>query len=75
MINVYTNAHIVIAANHAKNSSVGCFHAREPRPEATITLPGVFEAPEDEVTVQALLLSPDDEYPLEPRQFRKRTFN
>lgn len=39
MTEVYSNAHLVIAANHAKDSSAGCFHMRTPRPRCVINLP------------------------------------
>ena len=61
MANVYSNAHIVIMANHANNSSLGCFHVREPRPIATITLSRFCEGNENDVTVQGLLLFPNNE--------------
>jgi hypothetical protein len=62
MCNVYSNASFVIAANHAENNSVGCFHTREHLPKATITLSTRSGNEEDKVLVQALLLLNQDEY-------------
>jgi hypothetical protein len=70
MINVYSNAHIVLAANHAKNNSVGCFHKRAHIPTATITLPSFGSGGDDEVTVQAMLLPPSDEHGSLPADFQ-----
>ncbi|KAH8684290.1 heterokaryon incompatibility protein-domain-containing protein, partial [Tricladium varicosporioides] len=43
MTDVYSNAYLVIAANHAKDGNGGCFHNREARPQAKINLPDLFE--------------------------------
>ncbi|KAK7917749.1 hypothetical protein PG985_011357 [Apiospora marii] len=40
MHDVYSNAYLTIAANHAKNSSEGCFNIRSPRPSCDVDLPG-----------------------------------
>jgi hypothetical protein len=63
MINVYSNAHVVIAANHAKNSSEGCFHSRPARPEADLLLPGSAIGNQSFVSVKAVLLVLRDENP------------
>lgn len=68
MINVYANAHIVIAANHAENSSIGCFHNRQPRPVANIVLSSSSENNYEDFTVQAHLIFPGDENSLDTRQ-------
>jgi hypothetical protein len=70
MINVYSGAHIVIAANHANNNSAGCFHIRNSRPEATITLARFSGNDEIESTLRALLLLPGDEYGWRASEFR-----
>jgi hypothetical protein len=59
---VYSNAHIVSAANHAKDSSVGCLHTRQFRPDATITISGFSGNGGNETSVRATLLFPGDEY-------------
>ncbi|KAF4945383.1 hypothetical protein FGADI_11985 [Fusarium gaditjirri] len=41
MMNVYTNAYVVIAANHASDSRGGCFHIRPSRVKANVTLPSI----------------------------------
>lgn len=53
MTHVYSGAHVVLAANHAKNSSEGCFHDRD-RPTTKITIPDVG-------TVVAQLILPGSE--------------
>lgn len=55
MCDVYSNAHLVIAANRSGNSAGGCFHIREPRPHAVINLPGSTES------VNAMSLFPSDQ--------------
>ncbi|KAK7996718.1 transcription activator of gluconeogenesis [Apiospora arundinis] len=40
MHDVYSNAHLTIAANHASKPSEGCFHIRSPRPSCDVDLPG-----------------------------------
>ncbi|CAG8955478.1 hypothetical protein HYFRA_00010345 [Hymenoscyphus fraxineus] len=40
MTEIYSNAHIVIANNHGRDSSIGCFGTRPPRPMAEVRLPG-----------------------------------
>ncbi|TVY80634.1 hypothetical protein LSUE1_G004553 [Lachnellula suecica] len=63
MIDVYSNAHLVIAANHAKNSSVGCFHTRASR------LRGIVNLPSYGVDVHTILLHPHDEWIAGGRDF------
>lgn len=41
MTAVYSNAHLVIAIDHAADSSVGAFHNRPPRPGSKMFLPGL----------------------------------
>ncbi|KAF5586880.1 het domain protein [Fusarium subglutinans] len=41
MLNVYSDAYVVIAANHASDSAGGCFHIRPARISASLTLPGI----------------------------------
>ncbi|KAF5560494.1 het-domain-containing protein [Fusarium phyllophilum] len=41
MLNVYSDAYVVIAANHASDSAGGCFHVRPSRISASLTLPGI----------------------------------
>ena len=52
---IYSNAYIVIAANHARSDSEGCFHERPARPETKVDLPELGE-------VHTQLLYPRDEY-------------
>ncbi|KAK6827546.1 heterokaryon incompatibility protein-domain-containing protein [Apiospora arundinis] len=40
MHEVYSNAQLTIAANHASKPSEGCFHIRSPRPSCDVDLPG-----------------------------------
>ncbi|KAI3323499.1 HET-domain-containing protein [Xylariaceae sp. AK1471] len=40
MINIYSGAHLVIAANRASDNSQGCFHIRAPRRTGIMDLPG-----------------------------------
>lgn len=40
MCAVYSNAHLVIAANRSSDCSGGCFHVRQARPQAVVDLPG-----------------------------------
>jgi hypothetical protein len=75
MISVYSNANIVIAANHANNSSVGCFHTRPSRPEATITISKFSENNESEVAVRASVLPPRDEYGWRPGEFETESLS
>lgn len=44
MVDVYSNAHIVIAANRSDDCNKGCFHVRQGRPTEIIDLPGGLEA-------------------------------
>lgn len=44
MVDVYSNAHIVIAASRSDDCKKGCFHVRQDRPTATINLPGGLDA-------------------------------
>lgn len=55
MCDVYSNAHLVIAANRSPDCTGGCFHTRNPRPQAMISVPGVDH-------VQATLLYPSDQH-------------
>jgi hypothetical protein len=43
MLEVYSNAHVAIAANRARGSADGLFHNRPPRSEAAIEVPGLGE--------------------------------
>ncbi|KAE9363904.1 HET-domain-containing protein [Stipitochalara longipes BDJ] len=54
MNSVYSNAYLVIAANHATDSNGGCFHNRPARPKSKVNLPDLGE-------VWAQLLYPGDE--------------
>lgn len=63
MIDVYSNAHIVIAANHAEDSSVGCFHTRASRPNCVVDIPGYAE------NVQVMLLYNRDEWNVDCGEF------
>ncbi|CCT61483.1 related to tol protein [Fusarium fujikuroi] len=38
---VYSNAHVVIAANHARDSAGGCFHVRPSRISDSLRIPGI----------------------------------
>lgn len=40
MSEIYSNAKVVLAANHAANNSVGLFHERPPRPSCRVDFPG-----------------------------------
>ncbi|KAF3014479.1 hypothetical protein E8E14_010588 [Neopestalotiopsis sp. 37M] len=40
MADVYSNAYLVIAANHTADASAGCFHTRSTRPSCRVDLPG-----------------------------------
>lgn len=55
MRDIYSNAYLVIAANHARDSSEGCFHERPARPASKVNLPDLGEA-------YAQLLYPGDEW-------------
>lgn len=44
MVDVYSNAYIVIAANRSDDCNKGCFHVRQDRPMSIIDLPGGPEA-------------------------------
>lgn len=55
MIDVYSNAHIVIAANHSDDSNGGIFHRREARPNTVFKLPGGAD------DVHAMLLFQSDQ--------------
>lgn len=41
MMEVYSNAYVVIAANHASDSAGGCFHVRRSRISASLRIPGI----------------------------------
>lgn len=56
MTDVYSNAHIVLAAGRSKDSTSGIFHRREPRRTAEIDLPGGYNG------IHATLLSPHSQY-------------
>ena len=43
MTAVYSNAYVVIAASHAADSNVGCFHARPHRPSSVVSIPNIGE--------------------------------
>lgn len=68
MVDVYSNAHVVIAANRSDGSDRGIFHTRAVRPSTVFKLPG------GEDDVRAMLLFPSDqamgwpatEFPSEP---------
>lgn len=63
MMSVYSNAHLVIAAGHATDSSVGIFHTRPSRATCKIPLSSYADGDENTASnVYALLLSPSDEY-------------
>lgn len=66
MVDVYSNAHIVIAAGRSDDCNKGCFHVRRGRPTEIIDLPGGLEA------VHASTLFQTDEDLLSPadRNFR-----
>lgn len=55
MVDVYSNAHIVIAANRSDDCSKGCFHIRQSRSSVTVDLP------EGLSSVHATLLFPSDQ--------------
>lgn len=55
MADVYSNAHIVIAANRSDNCNKGCFHVRQDRPTVIIDLSGGLNA------VHATTLFPTDQ--------------
>jgi len=55
MMDLYSNAYLVVAANHAKNDSEGCFHNRPARPKSKINLPELGD-------ICAQLLYPGDEW-------------
>lgn len=55
MCDVYSNAYLVIAANRSVDCSGGCFHTRQPRSQAVISLPG------DVGKVHATMVFPSDQ--------------
>lgn len=61
MIDVYSNAHVVIATDHANDKSVGCFQRRDLAQSATINIP--MAAAEESNPVQAALLFANNEGP------------
>ncbi|KAK8102131.1 heterokaryon incompatibility protein-domain-containing protein [Apiospora sp. TS-2023a] len=63
MHDVYSNAYLTIAANHARNPSEGCFNTRSPRPSCDVDLPGYASS------VHTELLFVDDEMDWEHGQF------
>jgi len=64
MIDIYSNAHIVIAVNHAKDSSVGCFHDRPPRATCLVEIPGYTGK------MHAVLLYTNDEWKIMNGEFQ-----
>ena len=62
IIDVYTNAHVVISAEHASDKSAGCFHEREIPQSAVIKFNFAdTEAPSE---IRATLVSPYCEHPI-----------
>lgn len=55
MADIYSGAHVVIAANWSDDCNKGCFHVRQSRPAVTIDLPGGLNA------VHATLLFQSDQ--------------
>lgn len=55
MVDVYSNAHIVIAANRSADCNGGIFHTRAARPNTVFKLPGGVD------DVHAMLLFPSDQ--------------
>jgi hypothetical protein len=59
---VYSKAHVVISADHAADTSVGCFHEREVPQSAVINFnPAGAEAPS---AIQVTLVNPHCEHPI-----------
>jgi hypothetical protein len=50
MADIYSNAYIVIAADHARNASEGCFHLRPEKSSSVVDIPGYA----DQVTISLL---------------------
>lgn len=72
MTNLYSNAHVIIAAGRAKNSSEGCFHVRESRTTSAAYLPDIGR-----VTLRKLIPIDSanirmEEFPDEPLSQRTR---
>lgn len=65
MIDVYSNAHVVIAANRSDDCTGGCFHSRAARPSSVFRLPGGS----DDVTA-ILLFASDQESAFSGGDFR-----
>lgn len=63
MLDVYSKAYLVIAANHAGNSAQGIFHVRSPRPSALTDVPGYGK------DVHAQLISNQDQHDWNQRGF------
>lgn len=64
MCDIYSNAHLVIAANRSDNSAGGCFHVREPRRHARFKVPDITES----IHAVSLFLS-DQEFPASDAEF------
>lgn len=56
MVDVYSNAYIVIAASRSDDCNKGCFHLRQDRPTVIIDLPGGLDA----IHVTTLFLTDQD---------------
>lgn len=56
MADIYSNAHVVIAANRSADSTGGCFHKRAPRTKALVRIPTVGS----EEYVHMTMLYPSD---------------
>lgn len=73
MVDVYSNAHIVIAASRSDDCNKGCFHERQGRPTEIIDLPGGLEAVHATTmfqTDQNVLLPADGKFRGEPLSTR-----
>ncbi|KAK6073425.1 HET domain-containing protein [Seiridium cupressi] len=71
MIDIYSNAFLVIAANHAASAADGCFNIRPDRPSCKVDLPGYAQ----NVHVQTVYLSDEVDwyggsFPYEPLSTR-----
>ncbi|RDL37703.1 uncharacterized protein BP5553_05136 [Venustampulla echinocandica] len=64
MADVYSNAYLVVAANHARDGSEGCFHSRPARPKSMVNIPELGE-----ICVQ--LVYPGDENEWQGKDFEK----
>lgn len=73
MVDVYSNAYIVIAASRSDDCNKGCFHVRQGRPTEIIDLPGGLEAVHATTlfqTDQDVLFPADDNFRGEPLSTR-----